>query len=1161
MSYTPADTTQNATWVGAAAYGTPVLIVVGNWDTTASPTIYPTGIPAGSVGAHAAIPDQFLTPTGFESLTIGGIDTFLDWEYPPPYTVVDATWAGQPAYTAPDTNLTATWEGARFLSVAGIAPGEMGTPTAVPQQLVFPSSASTGAVFGTPLATRDGEYIPPSVVLNGDWTGLGGYTPPQWDQVSGRFGVLQNNIQQFGWQSSQFGATDVRDPSVRPIGFSSYAVGEPEGVVNAAQAALVAGIAPPPQTGPDPDRQLPSPWVTFLTRELSPDSLDPPAFPTTHYLADFYQYIDQAGQGSGPVTPGTPTVDFAVRYIEPPFHYSTVFGGARIVFGLYADLAGWDSAALGDPALLVNTKLIYVATPETDPAGYGDASVRNEFETLELEGWVSSEVNFPFVYNLTQYISDPFYEDEGSVGTAAVENQHRTITTFGHQSSRFHPAGNLVYNAAVPLAPTGIDSFTLGEDTFIAYAIREMSIEGFESFRVSNYNAIYNDARVLAATGWASSALGTPSDVRNLNRTVKHRLPYEGPEFGTPFVADAVRYLQPTSFYQILAGEPEVRYDPYPISPVGIDSYRTGAQYVEERFTIVFPQPLNVHDPWFGEPSVANFFKTLYPQPIVRTEFGTAQVFNSDQHLTLGLGETLHIGLAYVADRDRMIFPSTTSVPVFSVVHQVRNLLPDPPGPQKVEPSGFSSSAFGAHSAGAQTVYALAITPGSVGSPNVVGTTISPRWPYRTESQLGVPVCLYDQTIAPVSLPDSELFKGDSDTFPAKPRVTPHTVYAPSAEEATGQARINHPDSSPHVIDYYHGGGGYSLGGGWPWFGQPAVTNQYRSLYVAEGTVFTQYGTPDVEFRTKFVYPTGIRSLRMGFHVFLGVPQYINLELPSGGIEPTLAVGSPTAAFPPGAPYADSIGFDSFAAGTLSIDLFNRELALTGIPHRGNPEALPPFNTNPWGVPSLGRSPRFIISRTDEQTLWGDAMVSHRIRNVYPIGTDASAVALPTHGSFNDRMRVTRTEPAHPIQGIAPPEMPYGHTIWFANRDLPVQGQNQLRMGTPALSGAASLFPSGWDSSVFGDIDEWEADKIKPHGDDLSTVERPRMAYGLSPTGIDPTSAPVARVAQPIYLAGLPPIGFDGPSVLDEFGCGTLVLSPLPVLSAEAVAEPEVAHV
>lgn len=43
-----------------------------------------------------------------------------------------------------------------------------------------------------------------------------------------------------------------------------------------------------------------------------------------------------------------------------------------------------------------------------------------------------------------------------------------------------------------------------------------------------------------------------------------------------------------------------------------------------------------------------------------------------------------------------------------------------------------------------------------------------------------------------------------------------------------------------------------------------------------------------------------------------------------------------------------------------------------------------------------------------------------------------------------------------------------------------------------------------------------------------------------------------------IYVFGMPPIGFDGPSVTDPFGCTTRVVSPLPVLSQESVPLPVV---
>jgi hypothetical protein len=46
-----------------------------------------------------------------------------------------------------------------------------------------------------------------------------------------------------------------------------------------------------------------------------------------------------------------------------------------------------------------------------------------------------------------------------------------------------------------------------------------------------------------------------------------------------------------------------------------------------------------------------------------------------------------------------------------------------------------------------------------------------------------------------------------------------------------------------------------------------------------------------------------------------------------------------------------------------------------------------------------------------------------------------------------------------------------------------------------------------------------------------------------------------------IYVAGMPPTGFDGPSVTDPYGCSLRVVTTLPILSQQNVPTPVVAHV
>ena len=81
-------------------------------------------------------------------------------------------------------------------------------------------------------------------------------------------------------------------------GWSATAFGTPA----IAQGISVGGVAPPPQTGPDGDRQIPSPFVDFRIRYLTPGGIAIPTsqIATTHVIAFDIQFIDLAGRGPNP---------------------------------------------------------------------------------------------------------------------------------------------------------------------------------------------------------------------------------------------------------------------------------------------------------------------------------------------------------------------------------------------------------------------------------------------------------------------------------------------------------------------------------------------------------------------------------------------------------------------------------------------------------------------------------------------------------------------------------------------------------------------------------------------------------------------------------------------------------------------------------------------
>ena len=982
-----------------------------------------------------------------------------------------------------------------------------------------------------------------------------------------------------GFDSAAFGTTLVYN-------FTQYftartiedgAFGTPA-LYNYTRYLELSGIASPPGSGPNGDRQVPSPAIEYWTRILNLDTRGIAApteqFPTTHHVAFYYQYVDFAGRGVSAGSPGTPLIAYAVRYIEPPFIASNIFGAHNIARMQYITITGWESSSVSeDHQLDINLQRLTHLSGASDPAEYGDTQVRNQREIIYPWSIPADDPGFPIVFNLTQQLYVQPYMNTNSDPTEwpdyspFVENKNRVLGPSPWQSSRFSIIGNIIENKAVPLYPAGLDATLWGPETFIAYRIRTLPLDGWDSFYSSQYTVVYNDARVLAASGWTSSAFGTPTQVINLNRGVTQHSGWVGYEFGTPFIAYAVRTINSGLFYDVNLGGgiPTVRLNPYPIAPAGIDSYRTGGHTTYIFFNIAYAKSANVFAyPRVGEPIVENRNKTLTVFPSDQSLYGQARVFNYNTHITITAGDLQLWGAHLIRERTGRITAAPTSVPVFSVTHQVRNAIPDPPAQQRVEPDGIfigllsSPGIIPSPTFNYISVFVDGLAAGGFGTPAFSTNALKPG-SIIDLAQVGTPTVIFTQFAYPHGIPwpragnenaDGSMGESDLQAHEAKPTLFPHTIYAPASDQATAQAVRNHPPNNPHAIDTYVFVSGNH-------FGDPVVSNYYREIgpVPVHGTppYSSRFGNPALELGLKYVYPYPIRSLRTGLPVLLNVPQYITFEWYGGWLSEEIP--EPNIAHAIVRYMPSPAGLDATEWGTHNVELFNREVALTGIPHRGNPQQ---DLTNPWGVPLVG-FPRVYALDGFDATLWSFVhRVEHKIRNVYPAGWDSFADTQWGLSDWSDRMRVRRTNPPGGIAGIASTTGVGVPDVSHFTRTIVGRGISGYNAGTHAVTAQATLVPDGWDSLEVGDIDRWEADKIKPHGDDLSTMGTPRMMHTLSPAGVSDIVFNAPRIAVPAYPLGIPAIAFAGPTVFDLWGCNNRVVTALPVVTSQTVPQPVV---
>lgn len=982
---------------------------------------------------------------------------------------------------------------------------------------VYPSSIATWA-FGTASVTTTASFTPTGwasdaygtpIVFNSDQpVTVSGFT----EEAFGTAWV--SSFQQFvtdaSWTSSEFGTALVynSDQSVENGGWRSSEFGNPT-VFDPLQTITVGGI----------------------------EALD---FPEP-YVADYYQYIDHSGQGIAPGSIGAQLVAFRVRYVEPPWFYTNAFGTPTVVaVSITPDT--WRSHVVATGAVVTHSQRAIDSYGVASASAVPWPTVINKNAYLCQKGWDALRVQSPTVYNRTQYIgADPYALNSppNTYGTAQVANRNRTLDVATFVSSRMgRRTDTYVANAARAIAPEGLESLEWGPETFISHRIRYVYTQTWQSSRFTRWGIVYNDAFLVEPVSIGPTVrVGRPDPVfSNLQTLVQYNV-VEQTVFGTAFVAYRIRTVYPADIPYPTAFFPTVRWNPQPIRPAGIlpePLDRPFGHVVLSRFMRnAQPRSFNVHqDPWVGNPRVENRNRVVRPQPVVRGEHGRQRVFNKDQYAPAG-GETfLRFGATVVEFRTRRVTIGGIDSFRMPFTHWIRNAVADPPGAQLIEPfSIYLGIAANAGIVENPIVTAMSLWPTGFlsfesGSATVRGTDIRPR-SITDLDRFGEALVSGAQYVFAEAIPRSDLFVLQLGA----PQCSPYTIYAPSGDRATAQARANHPiGDPPNAI-------------GPEQFGEPEVSGMPR--YVVPGALNSthpRFGNTAVALRLRYLRPPAIRGPRFGPVIILNVPQFIGFDEDTPGYLGGSAVGDIVVSRPPANPQTViGIGEDLSQYGDTHVDLKNREIAPEGIVHRGNPEQ---GFTNPWGDALVGYPREYVLS-LDSQTLWGTLVIEYLNRQVWPTGWDSLTLIDDSLNDFRYRMRVTRRNPVNTASGIATTTGVGTPMVSFSVRTLTVM---PIWPGyTGMASVAMTVTPAGWDSFEAGDIDEWVAGTVKAHGDEMFAPGYPRLGHGVQPASISDGAQGSTRFAWRVQVSGMPPVGFDGPSVTDEHGCSRRVVTTWPI--------------
>lgn len=938
--------------------------------------------------------------------------------------------------------------------------------------------------------------------------------------------------------------------------------------------AYPGGIAPPSQSAPsNGDRQIPNPWISYRVRSLTgAGNINTHAVPNTHIVTQWIQYVDLAARGIAPGLVGTGgNIQFRHREIFPTFILGPYWGVTTVKRRIFVEPVGWDSSFISENAeLLINTRRVYYYTGEADQAEYGNATIFNWRQDINLHnnGWYDTQWNFPVVYNLKrEIVVAPFAEnvnpDQWPNYFPFIDNKDRVLGAFGHQSSRVG-ISSWIRNKADPVFPTGTDTALWGAGTFIAHRNRTVQAQGWDSFYNERYTVVWNKADVLGPAGIGdTSAFGRPNPVANLNREINQHSGWVGPVWGVPFIAFARRFVTPGLFYDVPASFPEVRHNPFPITPVGIPwQGQVGGHDVMIFRREAFPKSVNVHSvEWVGEPIVHNCNQTVAPYAYDQSLFGRPDIQNLVRYIAPEWINPNYFTPPLISYRTRTVNPTPITVPVFSVIHRIRKDSPDPPSQQRITLNDANGDG--------EETDGLGIPPPGMPTPAIKLATIYPIGIDETEKfgthkvhtnnitvgfifedgLLGVPTLIYTQIVNAVGWKNTVV-------VPNGIRMTPWNIYAPRGDQMPqGYTPANSP---AHVIRSE------------AVFGSPTVTNQHRGIgpvprrYPGDNgfDYYPQYGVPTFTLRRQYVAPNGIRSLRFGQIIFLNVPQYVNLddETNPQGIANAQQWGNANVHYPVVPPDPTKRVYPVGSVMTLiptthRVELLHRQVFPAAIPHRGNPQQS---LTTPWGTALVGY-PRTYVIGMGVQTLWGNNLIEFLNRPVYPVGWNNCSLEDGNFDDYRFPMEVIRKNPLVRPASMGDVTVFSTCTVSQRVRTVYSRGVDSYNSGSHSVKASSTIGAQGWESLLIGDIDRWEAGKIKAHGDDMSEVGIPRLLHPLRASGFDSGVVAAPRIAPVVSPVGIPNIAFDGPSVTNPFGCTNRVVSPLPILSNQTVPSPVVA--
>ena len=1013
------------------AFGGAVVI-----NTTANQYAYPFGIATPGIGS-ASVSPRSLRPFGFA----GGIGSPIVQRNPAP--------AG---FSTMALGTPAIEYRTKYLAPYGFAYTEEGYPRVFdPTRKLFPSSVLQAGIFGdTAIVNRSMFVRPPGI----DALEMAGWATVE----SNRRAIVVPGAAAAGYGVLQIAN---KSPSIAPAGINSLA--GPAGVgigysvryitpggnnsmrIGSPTLTKTPSLAPVGFAGA---AGVPTIWHRIRTMEASGSNMQRLGtasvwfryrfIPTQGFAASVFglQKIEHGRRtllavGAQHAAYGLPLVTNADRTIAPASIYEN-FAAGHMVGGLrFLGPVGFDAARFGS-RIIPEIQQVY---PLGFTGLYGLPLIFN-FRKLVAPAGITTGVQpadrwgTARAWNLRQYVAMS-YDPDSALNPPAwpqwtkIENRTREIRISGHLSSRIgdHQADN----AARPLYAEGIAAPATPasyEAGMVAFRVRPFRLEGIEPPYLSTWASVRNAAAVLKPFGSVATLWGIPA-AENTRRNFERIGGFDSAWYGYPMVAERVRTLSFEGRYTIGAPViplPEVKLHTRYVDGVGYDASGIGWASLSIHWTLITPR-------WtlqnlYGIPAVRNVTPELRTRGRASDEFGDAFVRLEWRPVAPDGALTQLFGKTIIAFRDRTVSVAglrawafgdkltvvKTGAPPYSmqtinldaeyfngaVVKAGQGIPPPRDGQGRQVPLPIINQ---------QVVYVRQEDPATrYGNHRVTANSIRVE-PGIGEYLMGEPfVALKVRELKVDEFPQGQVF------HPAKPRLSPHTIYA--VVEAPQQAIRNHP--VPGILHYVDG---YNRQPG-AIFGRAEVTLQHRVInarYFANEWILPGYGRPTLQLKRHYITPTGFTTFRAGWHTVPG-PQTVTQF--DSAMMSLYGAAKVERYVPPGPRTVKPVGLNAQMFGANQIDLFHREVKPQG--HYATLMGTRKSGDSPYMWQGLRVGPLMPTIPSGAQTdLYGEPWVSFRVRDVAMQGFDAFLSEYDLE-AFDKRMRVTRSEAVRPSRSIAP---------------------------------------------------------------------------------------------------------------------------------------------